>query len=109
MTEGSRHKVQKMDSVWPWKNQNGEVDIDFIEVISVSSGSDVVPCFLSPDSLAPFDLLTDTGCCPQRFVSQFKESFCYASSTQISPKEGKDLLQQQQKISFGEEQRHVSL
>ena len=51
------------------------------------TGSDVVPCFLWPDSLVLVDLFTDDGyvclpCGPQRLDSQFEKSFCYASSTQ---------------------------
>ena len=77
------------------KNSEAEVDNDVIEAVGVSSDSDVVPCFLSPDSLAPADLLTDGGymclpCGPQRFDSQFEKSFCHASRTQAM-KDRKDL------------------
>ena len=44
-----------------------------IDVVSVKSKSEVIPCFPSSYSPATVDLLTDTGCMcvsgPQRFVS----------------------------------------
>ena len=74
--ERSGHRVREKDCVGPPKIQSAEVDNDVIEIASVSLDSDVVLCCPSTDSLAPFGLLTDTGCtcvpcCPQRFVSQF--------------------------------------
>ena len=44
-----------------WAGESAEIDNDIIEVVSVSSDSDVVR-FLLPDSLAPVDVLSDTGC-----------------------------------------------
>ena len=63
-----------------------------IEVLCISSNCDVFPCLLVSEFPAPDVPLTDTGCMcvpcgPQRFVSQFEESSCHASSTQISLKE----------------------
>ena len=80
-----------MDCVWPRKIPNAEVDNDAIEVVSVPSDFDVIPCFHSPDALSLVDLLTDAGCMrapcgPQRFVSQFEESLGHASSSPISQK-----------------------
>ena len=71
-----------------------------VEVVHISSDFDVFPCFPSLDSPALDDLLTDIECTclpcgPQRFVSQIEKSLRYESSIQITPKEGKDMLQQQ--------------
>ena len=56
------------ECVWPRKIQHAEVDSDVIEVVCVSSDSDVVLCCLSADSLALLDLLTDIGACVFRVV-----------------------------------------
>ena len=97
--ERSREKVRKW-IVWPRKVQNVAVDNDVVEVVSVSSDSDVVPGFPSPDSPDPDIPLTDTECMcfpygPQRFASQMEESFRYERRTQITPKDGKNMLQSQ--------------
>ena len=98
--ERSWHKVRKKDSVWPKQIQNAEVYDDIIEVRSVSSDSDVVPCDLTPDSRALDDPSTDSGCmcvpCGRcGLVHNSRKDFCYASSTPISPQEGKYMVQQQ--------------
>ena len=59
--------------MWPRKIENAEVDNDVIVVVSVSSDSDVAPCFSSPDSLAPFDLLTGTGCMATQVAYTFRQ------------------------------------
>ena len=92
-----------MDCVWPRKNLNDEFDNDVIEPVSDSSDSDVILCLPTPDSLAPGDLLTHSGCMcvpcgAQRFVSKFEEGFCYASSTENSLKNRKEMLQQQRRF-----------
>ena len=61
--------------VWPREIENDECDNDVIEVVSVLSDSDVVPCFSSLDSLAPVDLLTDSGC---MCVSAWSAAVCFA-------------------------------
>ena len=94
--ERSRQKVRKKDCVRLREIQNAEVDTEVIEVVCHSSDSDVIPGFLAPDSPAPDVPLTETECmCSPWLVSQFEESFCCASGTQISLKEAQYMLQQQ--------------
>ena len=52
---GPCKRCGRMDRVLPRKVQSDELDNDVIEVVSVSSDSDVVPCFPLPDCSLRFD------------------------------------------------------
>ena len=60
------------------RSQNAEVDNDATEVVSVLS------CLPTPDSPAPDDPLTNTGC----MCAPCEQTFRYANSKHISPKKG---------------------
>ena len=86
---------------------NEEADSDVIEVVSISSDSDVFSLRPSLDSLASVFLVIVTEfmcvpCGPQQFVCQVEEYLRYKSRKQRTPKAGNDIRQTQRKISFDE-------
>ena len=77
---------------------NEEADSDVIEVVSISSDSDVFSLRPSLDSLASVFLVIVTEfmcvpCGPQHFVSQVEEYLRYKSRKQRTPKAGNDMRQ----------------
>ena len=91
--------------MWPKKIKNEELGNDVTEALCISSDSDVSLCFLVSEFPAPECLQTDSGC---MCVSALSAVVCFAilrkacwsaSGTQISSKEGRDMLQQQRRSS----------
>ena len=86
--------------MWPRKTQNDEAGNDVIEVVSVSSSdSDVFSVRPSLDSLPLlFPKLSPSTCVffvvRSDLLLKLKRNLRCESSIQITPKEGKDILQQ---------------
>ena len=88
------------------EKKNEELGNDVTEVLCISSDSDVSLCFPVSEFPAPECLRTDSGC---MCVSALSAAVCFAilrkacwsaSGTQISLKEGKDMLEQQRRSSL---------